>query len=159
MTIALKLLEYLEWKGVDYQFVEHSRTSTSMESAERAHVPGSKLAKGVILEDDEGYVMAVVPANHHVELEKIHQQLNRRLELAPENELSDLFDDCSTGAVPPVGAAYGFETIVDTELKDCADIYFEAGDHTELVHVSGKEFRQLMERATYGHFSQPITSH
>lgn len=159
MTIALKLLEYLEWKGVEYDFVQHSQSSTSMETAERAHVPGSKLAKGVILEDDKGYVMAVVPASHHVELGRVHQQLDRRLGLATEFELNDLFDDCTTGAVPPVGAAYGFETIVDDELKNCTDIYFEAGDHTELVHVSGKGFHQLMGEATYGHFSQPVTGH
>jgi Ala-tRNA(Pro) deacylase len=49
--------------------------------------------------------------------------------------------------MPPVGEAYGMATIVADELAGQPEVYFEAGDHEDLVRVSGKEFRVLMSGA------------
>ncbi len=156
MAIPITLLEYLEWKGVDYELIEHPHTSSSMKTAESAHIPGDQLAKGIVLEDENGYLMAILPATHRLELSKIHRQFNRRLGLVTEQELGDLFTDCDEGAVPPVGEAYGFDVVMDDSLANCSDIYFEAGDHTDLVHVSGNDFRCLMADAKHGQFSRHI---
>ncbi len=156
MAIAITLLEYLEWKGVDYDILKHPHTYGSLQTAEMAHVPGDQVAKCVVLEDDKGYLMAVLPATHHLELGKLHWQLDRHLGLATEKELGDLFGDCETGAIPPVGEAYGFDVIVDDSLMDSNDIYFEAGDHRELIHVSGFDFMNLLPGAEHGSFSRHI---
>ena len=71
MTISLTLLEYLEWKGVDYELLHHEPAFDSMHTAEAAHVPGDQLAKCVVLEDESGYLMAVIPATHELELEAL----------------------------------------------------------------------------------------
>lgn len=156
MAMSLSLLEYLEWEGVDYEVLHHRRTSCSTETAEVAHIPGDQLAKCVVLEDENGYVMAVLPATHRVELGKLHRQLDRRLGLATEGELEELFKDCDIGAIPPVGNAYGYDTVLDDSLKKCSEIYFEAGDHADLVHISGEDFRTLMAGAKHGHFSRHL---
>ena len=153
MGIPLTLQKYLEDKGIQYEVLTHVHTGGSMETAQATHVPGDKLAKGVILEDEEGYLMAVVPATYQVELGKLHKHLNRHLGLATEPELADLFHDCEPGAVPPLGQAYGVEQIVDESLSDCGDIYFEAGNHTEVVHISGKDFRALMADTPHYRFA------
>ena len=69
-----------------------------------------------------------------------------------------LFNDCDPGAVPPIGAACGIKTIWDpnTSLGQLDDIYFEAGDHDHLIHVSGEQFHELMASAERGQFSQHI---
>ncbi len=154
MAIALTLLEYLEYKGVDYEVVPHPHSASSSESAEAAHVPGDQLAKGVILAEDGKYLMAVVPATYTVELDSLGKQLNRSVGLATEEEIAPLFKDCEVGAVPPVGQAYGVDVILDERLTQCADVYFEAGNHTDLVRVSGDDFNVLMAGVEHGHFSQ-----
>jgi Ala-tRNA(Pro) deacylase len=154
MTIALRLLEYLEHKGVDYELIRHQRTDTSMTTAEKAHVSGEDLAKCVVLEDDKGYVMAVIPATHHLELEAIKETLKRHMRLATEQELPALFPDCELGAVPPLGAAYGYDVVVDETLAGRPEVYFEGGDHALLVHVSGDDFRSLMEGASRASISR-----
>ena len=73
--------------------------------------------------------------------------------LASEDEVFSLFDDCDIGAIPPIGAAYDVPVIVDDSLGDAADIYFEGGDHRTLVHVSGKDFRDLTMDARHARFS------
>ena len=144
MTIAVSVENYLSRAGVHYDVIGHARTADSAHSAQAAHVPGDQLAKGIVLKDEQGFLIAVVPASHRVDLGTLHRQLHRPLGLATEHELAGLFGDCEPGAIPALGAAYGIETILDESLASTRDIYFEAGDHRELVHVSGSDFLKLM---------------
>jgi len=156
MAIATTLQEYLSAHDVDYDLVPHPYTVTSTETAQAAHVPGDRIAKAVVLEDDQGYLMAVIPASRHVALGKLHTALHRNLGLATEEDLKSLFRDCELGAIPPVADAYGMASVLDDSLVDQPDIYFEAGDHEELVHMSGAQFRALMKGADVGEFGARI---
>lgn len=156
MTIASSVENYLIENDVPYDLVAHPHTATSMETAEMAHVPGARIAKTVVLEDDQGYLVAVVPASSHVDLGELHRQMNRSLGLATEHEIGGLFEDCELGAIPPLGAAYGIETIVDDSLAEQSEIYFEAGDHECLVRVTGESFENLMGNVRHGYFSRPM---
>jgi Ala-tRNA(Pro) deacylase len=156
MGIALTLREYLDRSGIQYDVLEHPYTYSASETAQVTHIPGDQLAKSVVLEDEDGYLMAVIPATHRVEIGKLHKRLNRQLGLATEHELELLFDDCETGAVPPIGQAYGLDVVVDDAITENPDIYFEAGDHTDLIHVSGEDFRALMGNALHGRFSHHV---
>jgi Ala-tRNA(Pro) deacylase len=154
MSIASTVSNYLAEHDVDYDVLMHPHTATSSESAEASHVPGTRLAKSVILEDDQGYLMVVLPANRQVDLGELHRQLNRNLGLATEHELGSLFSDCEIGALPAVGPAYGLETVVDDMLAEQPEIYFEAGDHEQLIHVSAETFLSLLgDNARHGCFS------
>ena len=150
MALAHTVREYLDSKGVKFKLLTHAHTPSSMRTAEAAHIPGSQLAKSVVLEDDKGYVIAVIPATHRLEIKRVSEQLQRRLALATEDELDDLFFDCEPGAVPAVGEAYGIKTVYDDSLSPHADIYFEAGDHTDVVHISGRDFGKLMSGCAHG---------
>jgi len=156
MGMAITLREYLDSAGVDYELVEHTYSSTSMQAAQAAHVPGDRLAKSVLLEDEYGYVLAVIPATHRLELGDVHRRLNRMVGLATERELADVFADCEEGAVPPLGRPYGVEVIIDESLAWQPDVYFEAGDHTDLVHLSGEAFQDLLADAEQGQFSRHL---
>src|SRR5258708_4391506 len=91
--------------------------------------------------------MGVITVSGKVDLGAVHRKVNRTLGLATDRELAVLFKDCEPGALPPLGLAYGIDTILDERLVDAPDIYFEAGDHQALVHVSGSEFLKLMIKA------------
>ncbi|MGI9571356.1 MAG: aminoacyl-tRNA deacylase [Desulfobulbia bacterium] len=156
MSISLTLLEYLEWEGVDYELLHHEPAFDSLHTAEAAHIPGDQLAKCVVLEDENGYLMAVIPATHELELDTLSKQLERQLQFASEDEIEDLYEDCELGAVPPLPEAFGYDAVVDDCLTDCDDIYLEAGDHHELVHISGRDFQELTAKAPHGYFSRHI---
>jgi Ala-tRNA(Pro) deacylase len=155
MAIAARLRWYLEANGVDYEIVAHPHTASSHETAMAAHVPEGQLAKSVVLEDEQGYLLAVVPASRRVSIVELQEQLNRSVELATEGELCELFEDCETGAIPPVGAAYGIPSVVDDSLLGAREIYFEAGDHEDLVRMRGEEFLGLVSGVPHGRFSSP----
>ena len=155
MAISRCLKEYLDTCGVDYDVVTHRQTRTSAQTAREVHIPGDQMAKTVILEDDIGYFMAVIPSTHRVDLSGLHHKLHRQVGLAAENDLKDLFSDCVFGAIPPIGGAYGIPSYMDVSLDDESDVYFEGGDHEVLVHMSGREFRELTRSAQHGRFSHP----
>src|SRR3989475_10206372 len=146
MTIAASVQDCLVREGVHYEMITHERTPDSNHSAHAAHIPGDRLAKCVMLEDDQGYLMAVVPASHKVDLGAVRRQLNRELGLVTDRELVELFKDCEPGALPPLGLAYGIDTILDQSLVDAPDNYFEAGDHRALGLVSGSGLLKMIAK-------------
>jgi Ala-tRNA(Pro) deacylase len=156
MAIAITLEQYLQDQDIDYDILYHNKTRTSLETASVAHISGDCVAKTVILEDESGYVMVVVPASHQLDMSRVHEQMSRPLILAHEYELPRLFSDCELGAIPPIGDAYGVETLVDDSLAEQPDIYFEAGDHEALVHVDAENFDYLTSDAVHGHFSHHL---
>ncbi len=156
MTIAARLRNYLDGERIGYDEIAHPRTETSSRTAQAAHIPGRLLAKSVVVHHELGYALAVVPSSHRVELDTLQEVLGKRLGLASEDEIAKLFDDCDRGAVPPIGAAYGLPVLIERDLVDAPDVYFEGGDHATLVHVAGEGFRKLMKEARAAQFSRAV---
>lgn len=156
MAIARQLEWYLNAAGVDYEVLPHPRSSYSAQTARRSRIPLQSMAKPVLLEDEFGYVMAVVSAAHRVDIERLGAQLNRELELATEAELSQLFHDCDEGAMPALGTPYRIPTVYDESLTGLAEVYFEAGDHDDVVHMSGDAFLELLSDSLHGRFSRSL---
>lgn len=153
MTIAKTVLGFLQQHNVRYAVVAHPHSETSKSTAERAHVPPAHMAKAVVLADRDGYVMVVLPADRHVDVGALSRRLRRDLHLAQEERLAPVFKDCALGAIPPLGPAYGMETVMDDSLVGLPEVYFEAGDHEELIRVSGEDFLHLLAAARHGQFS------
>jgi Ala-tRNA(Pro) deacylase len=154
MALSPTLQKFLADNGIDYDVIQHERTMTAARAAQTSHVSGDCVAKGVVLQDGAGYLMAVLPSSHHLELDELSGQLERPLGLAGERDVEALFPDCDRGAVPPVGRAYGVDVIVDDSLAAQRDLYFEGGDHASLVHVDRTAFDRLMGGARHGRFSR-----
>jgi Ala-tRNA(Pro) deacylase len=153
MSVAETVQRFLVRHAVDYDLVPHPHTGSSHETAEASHIREDHIAKAVVVKDADGYAMVVIPASNWVEMDHLRKELNRDFHLATEDEIATLFNDCDVGAVPPLGPAYGIETYLDQELKSLANIYFEAGDHEELVHTCGDDFQTLLSGVRHGYFS------
>jgi len=156
MPMSATLRSFLDQQQVTYELVPHPHTGSSMETAEEAHVPGKRLAKAVILRDGRDYFMVIIPSAEHVDLDALRRQFGNAAEMATEDELGELFPDCEMGAVPPVGAAWSLDSCIDECLLDEQEVFFESGDHEDLVRVSGEQFRKLMGDAKRGHYGHDI---
>ena len=153
MAIAQTFQKYLASKNLKYDIVAHVATKSSMRTAEVCHIPGDRLAKAVVLRDELGYVLAILPASHHLRLEDLKTQLGLDVELASEYEIEELFDDCVPGAIPPAGECYGLDTVVDDSIEEQPEVYLEGGDHETLVRMSQAQFAALTATARHGTFS------
>jgi Ala-tRNA(Pro) deacylase len=155
MSIAPTVIRALRLKGVTFDVVRHPPTATAAGSAHAAHVHEQQMAKAVLLKDPGGFVLAVLPANEILDLVHVSQVLHRPLGLATEADLEEAFYDCEPGAVPAVGEDYLVPTIVDERLRHLDEVFFEAGDHERLVHISSDGFSRLMEDAEFLPISVP----
>ena len=88
--------------------------------------------------------MAVRPANRRVMLDKVSKITGKQYCIVGEHELSSLFQDCSPGAIPNPRQIYHLDMIVDDMLFDIDDIYLEAGDHENLIHLTTEQFKKDM---------------
>lgn len=153
MAVAMSLRAFLDAHPLAHDIVRHRHTPSSQYSAAAAGQPGDKIAKAVLLRDEDGYVLAVLPATYRLHLGQLHRWLNRSLGLATERDVAALFEDCEVGAIPPVGLLYGIDTVVDDALLAQSDVYFEAGDHEQLIHMGMRDFKKLLGDATHARFS------
>jgi Ala-tRNA(Pro) deacylase len=156
MAIAPTIEKYLAKENIEYDVISHDPTGSSMDTAEVCHVPGDRLAKGVVVRNGGGYILAVVPATHHIQLAELKRQLGFDVDLATEHEIEQLFRDCALGAIPPVGECYGLDMIVDESFQGQPDVYLEGGDHATLIHMNHAQFARLTTRARHGRFSAHV---
>jgi Ala-tRNA(Pro) deacylase len=152
MALAPTLQRYLDQRVI-YDVIAHPPTLSSTRTAEVCHISGKALAKGVVLRLDRGYMLAVLPASRHINLDKLKAQLGEDVRLASEDEAVRLFSDCSRGAVPAVGDCYALEVIIDDRVEDQPEIYMEGGDHATLVHMEHGQFARLTGEALHGSFT------
>lgn len=157
MAIAMTLEHYLSRNKIPYDIVRHPYASDSLGIAKQAHLEPEKVVKCVMLEDEGGYIMAVCQATKRIKLGLLYREINRRLVFATEYELADLIGDCVLGAIPPVGELYDVDVVVDDDLLAEGDIYFEAGDHEGLIHVTAETFQKMMKGAEHASFCRPQT--
>jgi Ala-tRNA(Pro) deacylase len=146
MSVNRRLSELLERRPVPYEVVPHPETVTTHEAAQSAHVAGSHVAKAVVVRDSAGAdFMVVLPSTLHLDPWKVHHVTGRHgIHLEDEQELARIFPDCDVGAMPPIGHLYGLATYVDPCLiEDQEDIWFQAGNHHELVCMKVADFQRL----------------
>ena len=154
MSIAPQLRQFLDETEADYDIIDHRPTQSALDSARSANIPAQCVAKAVLLDTaEDDHLLAVVPADRKVELSELRSELGSKPRLSSEAEVGKVFRDCEVGAVPPVG--YGVTTIVDDSLEQQPDVYFEAGDHKSLIHMTRGEFTRLTRDARHGQFSEP----
>lgn len=153
MSIALTLQKYLADHNVAYDLLPHQPTMSSLRTAEAGHIPADRLAKGVVLRDKASYWLAVLPATRHIRLADLRSKLGEEVDLATEQEVEQVFGDCDRGAIPPIGACYGLDVIVDDSIEQQPDVYLEGGDHATLVHMNRDEFARLNATARHGSFT------
>ncbi len=147
MAIAVQLTKYLASQGAAYDVVGHRPTISAEAAAQQARIPSDHMLKAILLRDKNGYVLAVLPASERLDLARIRIILRRRVRLATEVEIAQVFADCEPGAIPAIGAAYNLDTLVDDALADRSEVYFEGGDHRSLIHMNGADFWQLAASA------------
>ena len=153
MTVAPTLERYLTSKNIEYDVIMHEPTMSSSRTAEACGISGERLAKAVVLRDENGFVLAILPASHHIRLSALKRRLGFNVALATELEIQQLFEDCAQGAVPPAGECYGLDVIVDDSIEAQPEIYLEGGDHATLIHLSHAQFASFTGQARRGSFS------
>ena len=142
---AHKLTEFLDQHQVRYPTIPHSPAFTAQEIAHAAHIPGSELAKTVMVRLDGRLVEVILPATQKLDLERFRAATGAKtVELAEEDDFDRFFPDCEVGAMPACGNLYGMEVYVSKQLSKDRQIAFNAGNHSELICMKYADFERLV---------------
>lgn len=145
MPFSTKLQQFLERNQVAFEHTVHPVAYTAREVAAVEHLPPREVAKVVVVAADSGYQMVVLPASRALDLAELRSTLGfSHARLATEQELVRLFPDCDLGAMPPFGNLYDMPVYVDSGLAEDEWIAFNAGSHTDVIHMRFRDFKWLV---------------
>jgi Ala-tRNA(Pro) deacylase len=145
MAIPRSVEHFLGDQHAAYEVLHHRPAYTAQEEAALAHVPGRQWAKTVACFADGRPILAVVPAPARIDIDRLRQAAGaREIRLATEREFNDLYPECETGAMPPLGPLYGQPVFVDRSLASGDDIVFDAGSHMEAIRLRFAEFTRIV---------------
>jgi len=140
-----RVTEYLEDEHVTYEVLHHDLDFTAQETAADTHTPGKEFAKTVVLGMPGGHAMAVLPALHKLDLEKIRRGIGtRQVRLADEEVMENLCPDCDVGAEPPFGNLYDMPVYVDPTLTLDEYITFNGGTHKDAIRMRFSDYERLV---------------
>jgi len=145
MKIPLQLIDCLNESKVRYEILHHPEAVTAQRIAQAEHVKGRHHAKVVMIKSGEQRLMAVLPADHQIDLEKVGKVIGKTASLDSEKEFKSLFPDCAIGAMPPFGNLYGLPTYLDKTLAAQDYIVFEAGTHSDAIKLSYRDYEKIVK--------------
>jgi len=143
MGVPARLIDFLNRSKVRYEVLHHPEAFTAQELAAIEHVKGRSHAKVVMVKAEGEVLMAVLPADLRIDLEKLEKATGRKTALATEADFRALFPDCAVGTMPPFGELYGVPVYLDASLTDAERIVFEAGTHSDAIRMRYADYARV----------------
>ena len=149
---------FLQARSVRFEVLLHAPSHSAAHLAGSVHVPGRSVAKAVLVRAGEVFVLAVLPATHRVDTDRLAEVLGASsLRIATEAEVEAVFADCEPGALPPFGRLYGLATVLDASLSGGAEIVFVGNTRHEGVRMRFKDY-EAIEAPSKARFAFPIAT-
>ncbi|WP_448578529.1 aminoacyl-tRNA deacylase [Thermosphaera sp.] len=141
-TESLKRL--LEEKGVWHRLYEFPEHTITVEAAvKQLGVDPGRIIKTLVLVDEEGNpLVAIIPGNKRLSLDKLSSITGKRLRLAKAREVEKA-TGYPVGAVPPVG--HGLKTYVDREVLNNEAVIGGGGSTHSLLELKTKDLLALTQ--------------
>jgi Ala-tRNA(Pro) deacylase len=133
---------HLDEVGIAHEVVEHEQVFSAASEAAAAGMRPDNAAKSVLLHDEGGYRLVLIPASDRLDLRKVSELLETskaKVRLATEDEMGAEFPDFELGAIPPLGEMLPVPEIVDRRVLDHDRVLCNGGDHTHSVLLDPKE--------------------
>src|SRR5205807_5589252 len=145
MLMPRRLECHLHMKQVPYSMIFHAPADSAQMAASAMHLPGKEVAKAVALQAGNRPILAVLPASHRVNFEKLSAIAGANVRLMDEEACSELFPDCERGVISPFGELYGVPVYLDEALAEDPEIILSAGTRYDCVRMGNIDFMYLAE--------------
>lgn len=159
MSVPASVKQLLEKQNVSYSV---SSTMAPQDSdlnvptllhEQRLRIAGA--AKSLILQDTQGRVQVVIPANCLLDIDAANKQLGRTMRATSSGELRAFFDKHQLASVPALPKLGGMVTLVDERLLTQEVVLLDSGAD-ELLEVNRDDFAHLVSDAVVGDVCMPL---
>jgi len=121
---------------------------------QRLRIAGA--ARSMILQDAQGRLQVVMPANCLLDVDAVNQELGRSMRPTTDTELKSFFDKHQLASVPALPKLGGMPTLVDQRLLEQEIVLLDSGAD-ELLEVSRDDFAVLVADALVGDVCVALT--
>ncbi|RJL36025.1 YbaK/EbsC family protein [Bailinhaonella thermotolerans] len=148
-----KIVEYLTANGVAHRVITHPPAGSAEEYHRVLGTSYEQQAKSIFLRvrrpGEKTYAILVIQAQKRADPERAAALLEaREVKLATRDHLRER-TGCDFGELAPLGGLYGFPLLLDADLLDEEEIYFNAGDLSTSVALSPKSLQELENPLLY----------
>jgi len=150
----MRIIAFLEDQRVPFESLPHAPAYSAEKRAKYLHVPGRQVAKSLLLRTPRGFVLAILPATHQVDLPLLADEFGGAVRLASDAEIGEVFRDCEWGVVPPFGTLYELPILLDDSFSPESLLVFDGQTHVEALRMRCADFERL-ERPTRLGFAIP----
>lgn len=151
----MQIADFLAEQQVEFEAVPHPPAFTAHKLAKYLRISGSHVAKAVLLYGNEGFLLAILPATHRIDVLQLGDALGGPVRLASAQEIAWVVRDCEWGVVPPFGALYGLSTLLEDSIAPEATMVFETQTHVEAIRLKCADYERL-ERPRRLRFAQHV---
>ncbi len=145
MATTAWIKSMLDRRGIPYEELHHRVVFSAQEVAEAEHISGHRVAKVVVVYADGRPVELILPASRRVVLDRVREILGARdVRLASEAEMAQVFNDCETGATPPLRHWKDVTVLMDFAMEVPGDIVFQAGTHEDTIRLKYQDWFALV---------------
>lgn len=143
-----RVLELLDSAGCDYREVEHrAEGRTDLASLLRGH-PLRQSAKSIVLRVALGrkrsaYVLAVVPGDRRVDLAAVARTAGGARAGFADRDTAERLTGCVSGSIVPFSFDPALQLVVDPQLLEEDEIWFNAARLDRSVAISGRDYAEL----------------
>jgi Ala-tRNA(Pro) deacylase len=139
----MRVPQFLQQQRVVYQSLPHAPAYSAPRLAKHLGLPGSQVAKAVLLRGPDSFWLAVLPSTHQADAQILMRALNGPVRLADADEIARVFPDCEFGVVPPFGRLYGLQTLLDESIPSDSWMVFEAHTSVEAIRLHCQDYERL----------------
>lgn len=144
MAINTDLKNYLDRSHVPYETLSHPQSFSCFEIARNVGVRAEEVAKALVVKAKGKRAIVVLPGSSRLDARKLKTLMGHSdARLLLEEEMEKEFPSYEVGAIPPIGALFGFPVYVDERLQ-AEKIVFTGGTHVDSVRMNYSDFLSLV---------------
>ena len=158
MPVPNSVKQLLETQNVCYNISPPQVDGTLDHLRHEQYLRNAGAVKSLILQDEQGKVQVLIPANCLLDLNAVNQQLQRELRAMPNEELRQFFDKHQFQSMPALPKLTGLPTLVDQRLLQPEALLLDAGIADQLLELKQADFQQILADATICDITTPLAN-
>ncbi|MFC1418877.1 YbaK/EbsC family protein [Streptacidiphilus cavernicola] len=159
-SAAVRLQTQLDEGGARYRVIEHAPEGrTDVVSEMRGH-PVGQAAKCIVVrtkvtKKTSRYVLAVVPGDRRVDLDRIRELCEARSASFADPETAERLTRSVSGSIVPFSFDPALELLVDPDLLGHSEIYFNAATLDRSLALDTQDYLRIA-RPTLERIAEPV---
>lgn len=139
-----RIKKRLKKENVDFEILNHKPVYTSKEAADIRDVKLKTGVKAMVFKTKEEFIMALIPADKRVNVNKLKKVNSSEIKLASPNEVLKR-TNCKVGSVPPFGFKKRLKTFMDKDILENKEVNFNIGLHTKSVKMKSGDLGNIIK--------------